>query len=37
LREGRRKEIEIAMHKRAYSKPDSRSEQRENWSDNLPD
>jgi Ca-activated chloride channel family protein len=37
LHEGRRKEIEIAMHKRAYSKRDSRSGQLENWSDNLPD
>lgn len=35
--EGHRKEIEIAMYKRAYSRLDARSEKRENWSDILPD
>lgn len=34
--EGSRKEIEIAMHKRAYSRRDARSQERGNWSDILP-
>jgi len=34
--EGSRKEIEIAMHKRAYRKPDARSQQPTPWSDILP-
>jgi len=37
--EGSRKEIEIAMHKRAYSRLDARQSQehKRNWSDILPD
>ena len=35
--EGSRKEIEIAMHNRAYSRRDARSAERGNWSDILPD
>lgn len=34
--EGSRKEIEIAMHKRAYNRRDARSQERGNWSDILP-
>ena len=35
--EGSRKEIEVAMHKRAYSRLDARSQQPAPWSASLPD